>query len=59
MTRATDNINTVYTDLTAPAQALSAFTGKAIRGAWKLRVRGLASADTGTLNSWEIGFRTN
>lgn len=55
----TDNINTVYADLTAPAQALSAFTGKAINGAWKLRVRDLASADTGTLNSWEIDFRTN
>ena len=55
----TDNINTVYADLTAPNQALSAFTGKAINGAWKLKVRDLASADTGTLNSWEIDFRTN
>ena len=55
----TDNIKTVYADLTAPAQALSAFTGKAINGAWKLRVRDLASADTGTLNFWEIDFRTN
>jgi subtilisin-like proprotein convertase family protein len=55
----TDNIKTVYADLTAPAQALSAFTGKAIAGAWKLRVRDLASADTGTLNFWEIDFRTN
>jgi subtilisin-like proprotein convertase family protein len=54
-----DNIKTVYADLTAPAQALSAFTGKAIAGAWKLRVRDLASADTGTLNFWEIDFRTN
>jgi subtilisin-like proprotein convertase family protein len=52
----TDNINTVYPDLTAPAQALSAFNGKAILGAWKLRVRDLASADTGTLNTWEIDF---
>jgi subtilisin-like proprotein convertase family protein len=55
----TDNIQTVYADLTAPNQALSTFTGKAINGAWKLRVRDLASADTGTLNSWEIDFRTN
>ncbi len=54
-----DNIQTVYADLTAPAQALSAFTGKAISGAWKLKVRDLASADTGTLNFWEIDFRTN
>jgi subtilisin-like proprotein convertase family protein len=55
----TDNIKTVYADLTAPAQALSAFNGKAINGAWKLRVRDLAAADTGTLNFWEIDFRTN
>ncbi len=55
----TDNIKTVYADLTAPAQALSAFNGKAINGAWKLRVRDLASIDTGTLNFWEIDFRTN
>jgi subtilisin-like proprotein convertase family protein len=55
----TDNIQTVYADLTAPAQALSALTGKSISGAWKLKVRDLASADTGTLNSWEIDFRTN
>jgi subtilisin-like proprotein convertase family protein len=52
----TDNINTVYPDLTAPAQALSAFNGKAINGAWRLRVRDLASVDTGTLNTWEIDF---
>lgn len=55
----TDNIKTVYADLTAPAQSLSAFTGKAINGAWKLRVRDLAAADTGTLGFWEIDFRTN
>jgi subtilisin-like proprotein convertase family protein len=54
-----DNIQTVYADLTAPAQSLSAFTGKAINGAWKLRVRDLAAVDTGTLNFWEIDFRTN
>lgn len=55
----TDNINTVYPDLTASAQSLAAFTGKSIAGAWRLRVRDLASADTGTLNSWQIDFRTN
>ncbi|MES1244733.1 MAG: proprotein convertase P-domain-containing protein [Acidobacteriota bacterium] len=55
----TDNIQTVYADLTAPNQSLSAFTGKSIAGAWKLKVRDLASADTGTLNFWEIDFRTN
>jgi len=55
----TDNVKTVYADLTAPAQALSAFTGKSIAGAWKLKVRDLASADTGTLGFWEIDFRTN
>jgi subtilisin-like proprotein convertase family protein len=55
----TDNIQTVYADLTAPNQSLTAFTGKAINGAWKLRVRDLASVDTGTLTSWEIDFRTN
>jgi trimeric autotransporter adhesin len=53
----TDNINTVYADLTAPAQALSAFTGKATNGAWKLRVRDLAAADTGSLTSWELDLR--
>ncbi|HYS06836.1 MAG TPA: proprotein convertase P-domain-containing protein [Candidatus Dormibacteraeota bacterium] len=53
-----DNIVTVYPDLTAPAQSLSAFNGKAIAGAWKLKVRDLAAIDVGTLNSWEIDFRT-
>jgi subtilisin-like proprotein convertase family protein len=52
-----DNISTVYADLTAPAQSLAAFNGKAIAGAWKLKVRDLAAIDTGTLNSWEIDFR--
>jgi subtilisin-like proprotein convertase family protein len=54
-----DNLRTVYADLTAPAQALSAFNGKATNGAWKLRVRDLASADTGTLVFWELDLRTN
>jgi subtilisin-like proprotein convertase family protein len=53
----TDNINTVYADLTAPNQALSAFTGKSVNGAWKLRVRDLAAVDTGTFNSWELDLR--
>ena len=53
----TDNINTVYSELTAPAQALSAFTGKATNGAWKLRVRDLAATDTGTFNSWQLDLR--
>ena len=53
-----DNIVTVYPDLTAPAQSLSGFSGKAIGGAWKLKVRDLAAIDVGTLNSWEIDFRT-
>ncbi len=53
----TDNIITVYADLTAPNQALSAFTGKATNGAWKLRVRDLAATDTGTFTSWELDLR--
>ncbi len=43
----TDNINTTYTvDLSS----------EAINGTWKLRVRDLASADTGYINSWTITF---
>src|SRR5262249_42962521 len=53
----TDNIITEYPDLTAPAQALSAFTGKSINGAWKLRVRDLAAVDTGTLVSWTLSLQ--
>jgi subtilisin-like proprotein convertase family protein len=52
-----DNVNTEFPDLTAPAQSLSAFTGKAINGAWKLRVRDLAALDTGTLVSWTLCFQ--
>lgn len=55
----TDNIRTVYADLTAPAQALSAFNGKATNGTWRLRVRDLAAADVGTLVFWELDLRTN
>jgi subtilisin-like proprotein convertase family protein len=53
---ATDNINTEYPDLTVPAASLSAFTGHAINGAWKLKVRDLAAADTGTLVSWTLSL---
>jgi subtilisin-like proprotein convertase family protein len=52
----TDNVNTEYPDLTASAQSLAAFTGKAINGAWRLRVRDLAAADTGTLVSWTLSL---
>jgi subtilisin-like proprotein convertase family protein len=52
----TDNINTEYPDLTAPAQSLSAFVGKSIAGNWKLKVADLAAADTGTLNSWTLSL---
>jgi subtilisin-like proprotein convertase family protein len=53
----TDNVITEFPDLTAPAQSLAAFTGKAINGAWKLRVRDLAAADTGTFVSWVLSFQ--
>jgi subtilisin-like proprotein convertase family protein len=52
----TDNIVTEYPDLTVPAQSLGAFTGKAINGAWKLRVRDLAAVDTGTLVNWTLSL---
>lgn len=52
-----DHVQTEYPDLTAPAQSLGAFTGKAINGAWRLRVRDLASADVGTLVSWTLSLR--
>jgi subtilisin-like proprotein convertase family protein len=55
----TDNVKTVYADLTAPAQSLGAFAGKATNGAWRLRVRDLAGADVGTLSFWELDLRTN
>jgi subtilisin-like proprotein convertase family protein len=53
---ATANINTEFPDLTAPAQSLSAFTGKTITGAWKLKVADLAAQDVGTLNSWTLSL---
>jgi len=49
-----DNVNTVFPDLTASAQSLGAFTGKAINGNWRLRVRDLAAADVGTFVSWTL-----
>jgi subtilisin-like proprotein convertase family protein len=52
----TDNLNTEYPDLTAPAQALSAFTGRSIAGAWRLKVADLAGLDVGTLNSWTLSI---
>ncbi|NOT32278.1 MAG: S8 family serine peptidase [Planctomycetes bacterium] len=53
----TNNVNTEYPDLTASNQSLGAFTGKAINGAWKLRVRDLAALDTGTFVSWTLSFQ--
>src|SRR6185436_16293287 len=55
----TDNINTTYNIPTRSAQALTAFNGKNTSGAWKLRVRDLAAADTGTLNTWKVTFNGN
>ncbi len=52
-----DNVNTEFPDLTAPAQSLAAFTGKAINGAWKLKIRDLAALDTGTLVSWTLSLQ--
>ncbi len=54
---AADDLATVYPDLTAPAQSLNAFVGKAAGGTWELRVRDLAATGTGTLNSWELDLR--
>ena len=54
---ATDNVQTEFPDLTVPAQSLGAFTGKAINGAWRLRVRDLAAVDTGTFVSWTLSLQ--
>lgn len=51
-----DHVNTVFPDLTAPAQSLGAFTGKAINGNWRLRVRDLAASDLGTFVSWTLSL---
>jgi len=42
-----DNINATYT---------VNLTSEALNGTWKLRVRDLAGADTGYINSWSITF---
>lgn len=52
-----NNVITEFPDLTAPAQSLNAFTGKAINGAWMLRVRDLANTDVGTFVSWTLSFQ--
>ncbi len=51
-----DNIKTEYPDVTVPYASLSAFTGKAINGDWKVKVRDLAASDTGTLVSWTLSL---
>lgn len=51
-----DNIFTVYPDHTTPAEPLSMLAGKAAQGTWKLRIRDLAIADEGTLNSWSLSL---
>lgn len=51
-----DHVNTEFPDLTASAQSLAAFTGKSISGAWRLRVRDLASSDVGTLVNWTLSL---
>jgi subtilisin-like proprotein convertase family protein len=51
-----NDVQTEYPDLTAPNQSLAAFTGRAIQGAWRLRVRDLASDDVGTLVSWVLSL---
>jgi subtilisin-like proprotein convertase family protein len=35
-------------------QAIAAFNGQTAAGTWQLRVQDLASADTGTLDSWSL-----
>ncbi|MCY2959493.1 MAG: proprotein convertase P-domain-containing protein [Planctomycetota bacterium] len=51
-----DDVNTEYPELTVPNQSLAAFAGKAIQGVWRLRVRDLASSDTGTLVGWTLSI---
>jgi len=53
-----NDVQTEYPDLTPPNQPLAAFTGRAIQGAWRLRVRDLASADVGTLVSWTVSIHS-
>lgn len=51
-----DNIYTTYPDETRPAEPLSALFGKPVQGTWKLRIRDLAIADTGTLDGWGLSL---
>jgi subtilisin-like proprotein convertase family protein len=51
-------LDTVYPDVTSPAQSLTAFTGKAIAGAWTLKARDLVAGGISVLPSWEIDFGT-
>ncbi len=51
-----NDVQTEYPDLTPPNQSLAAFTGRAIQGAWRLRVRDLASTDVGTLVNWTLSI---
>lgn len=39
-----------------PEQPLAAFAGKAISGAWRLRVEDLVAVDTGAIISWSLTF---
>lgn len=39
--------------------AITTFNGKAAAGTWMLKVQDLASADTGTLNSWSLNVTGN
>jgi subtilisin-like proprotein convertase family protein len=51
-----DHVQTAYPDLTAPAQSLAVFTGKAIQGNWQLRCQDLAGQDVGTLVNWTLSL---
>jgi extracellular elastinolytic metalloproteinase len=49
-----DNLVTKYPIFTLPAESLGVLNGKPMGGTWKLRVRDLAAADAGRLNSWVL-----
>lgn len=55
----TANLITSFPDQTASIQALTVLNGKACNGTWKLKVRDLAAADTGTLASWRLVLGIN
>ncbi|CAM2010230.1 proprotein convertase P-domain-containing protein [Acanthopleuribacter pedis] len=42
----------------APQAALSALNGEAVTGMWTLTVTDNETGETGTLNGWSLGFRT-